>query len=83
MPKSLNGQSRAKYDGDFLRAHQTNEGEERNYSNPHRRYYEEKFARRRSGNRGGFIFIVFGLSLSALVALASIMFLSLITSISG
>ncbi len=56
---------------------------ERTYSSPHVQYYTERFERRRSRSRFGYMFLLFGLGVSALVILASIMLFSIVGSIIG
>ena len=56
---------------------------ERTYSSPHVQYYTERFERRRSRGRFGYMFLLFGLGVSALVILASIMLFSIVGSIIG
>lgn len=56
---------------------------ERTYSSPHVQYYTERFERRRSRSRFGYMFLLFGLGVSALVILASFMLFSIVASIIG
>ncbi|MCH8745017.1 MAG: hypothetical protein IIB31_05130 [Chloroflexi bacterium] len=56
---------------------------ERTYSSPHVQYYTERFERRRSRSRFGYMFLLFGLGVSALVILASFMLFSIVASING
>ncbi|MCH8896903.1 MAG: hypothetical protein IIC33_01220 [Chloroflexi bacterium] len=56
---------------------------ERTYSSPHVQYYTERFERRRSRSRFGYMFLLFGLGVSALVILASFMLFSIVGSIIG
>ena len=59
------------------------ENQERFDPNPHTRYFEEQTHRRRGGGRISFVFILFGLSVSALMILAVIMVMNVVTSITG
>ena len=56
---------------------------ERTHSSPHAQYYTERFERRRSRSRFGYMFLLFGLGVSALVILASFMLFSIVASIIG
>ncbi|MDA0734491.1 MAG: hypothetical protein O2909_12735 [Chloroflexi bacterium] len=50
---------------------------------PHTQYYEEKFNRRRVRGRISYLFIFFGLSVSALLILAVIMLMRITASFTG
>ncbi len=54
---------------------------ERTYISPHIQYYTERFERRRSRSRFGYMFLLFGLAVSAMVILASFMLFSIVRSI--
>ena len=56
---------------------------ERTYSSPHIQYYAERFKRRRSRSRFGYVFLLFGLAVSAMVILAAFMLISIVSSIVG
>ena len=60
-----------------------NEREERDYINPHIRYYEERFNRRRARGKINYLFIFFGLSISGLMILAVIMLMKITASFTG
>ena len=50
---------------------------------PHTRYYEEKFNRRRVRGRINYLFMFFGLSVSALTILVVIMLVKVTASFTG
>ena len=56
---------------------------ERTYTSPHIRYYAERFERRRSRSRFGYVFLLFGLGASAMVVLAAFLLFSIVASIVG
>ena len=56
---------------------------QRTYTSPHIQYYTERFERRRSRSRLGYMFLLFGLGVSAMVILAAFMLISIVASIVG
>ncbi len=59
------------------------EREEQEHFNPHIQYYEKKFNRRRVRSKFNYLFIFFGLSVSALTILAVIMLMQVVKSFTG